>query len=93
MPMTKIIMEDLEGNVVHEVEMDIGADTADPDSSDWPGAIVWNNRVFTSVSIPDCDAPDQWQTIFSEVGTLLFVAGGKDAMANQLELLARRAKP
>jgi hypothetical protein len=79
-PLTKISLTDLEGNVVHEVELDVGADPHDIDSTDWPGAIVWNNRVFTAFALPDCDDPDLWQLCFEEQRAVLLVAGGKEAL-------------
>jgi hypothetical protein len=91
MAVTKIVLEDVDGNLLHEIEMEIGADLADIDSPDWPEIIIWNNRGFTRVGIPDCDPPHHVTMTFYEVTTLLLVAGGKDAMVKRLDKLAGTA--
>jgi hypothetical protein len=90
MTVTKIVLEDLDGHRVHEVEMNIDADVADIDSPDWPEIIIWSNRGFARIGIPDCDPPHHVTMRFYEVGTLLLVAGGKDEMAERLDRMAGR---
>jgi hypothetical protein len=84
--LTKIALEDSDGREIHSVPASL-VETDDPDARQQ--AIVWNDRVFVSVDIPDCDAPKNYDRHFYEVPVAAHVNGDDLDLVKQLARLAK----
>jgi hypothetical protein len=92
--MARIVIATKDGELIHELDVECG-DLTDVDSMKWPDMVVWGERAFRSVLIPDCDEPRNearnWTLLFEE-GTVLHL--DKDgALASIFEVLEIPHKP